>query len=245
MSVADSLTDLPSQPVDAPPYSFFRLPILFGPLCGYGWIPASGGKLLRILLGTYEREQTALFQELVRPGDEVLDIGAANGYYTLLAAQLTGPQGRVTSFEPDSVNAAYLRKHVSVNGLKHVSIHEWAIGNQDGIMRFGTGSGTGTGRLTEDGQRQVLVRRLDDLFPADDCTPNHLKIDVEGAEVSVLHGGERLIQRARPTIFLSTHHPSVHQECCRILKQWNYSLSPIIGGNLETTTEVLARPSAK
>jgi hypothetical protein len=68
-----------------------------------------------------------------------------------------------------------------------------------------------------------------------------MKIDVEGAEVGVLRGAARLIQRARPTIFLSTHGAEVHAECCRLLNSWGYTLAPIIGSDVASTSEVLAR----
>jgi len=241
MSTSDILPFASAPPPASPPYAFFRLPIVFGPLRGYGWLPASGGKLLRILLGTYEREQTNLFQELVGPGSYVLDVGAAHGYYTLLAGHLAGPTGQVISFEPDRENAAFLREHVTVNSLDHVSIHEWAIGDCEGRMRFGAGTGTGTGRFCESGDKEVRVRRLDDIFADDSFLPNHIKIDVEGAEVAVLRGGSRLIKKTMPTIFLSTHGAEVHAECCRLLTNWGYTLAPIVGDDIATTSEILAQ----
>jgi hypothetical protein len=36
-----------------------------------------------------------------------------------------------------------------------------------------------------------------------------LKIDVEGAEMRVLRGMQRLIERARPTLFLELHPPAL------------------------------------
>ena len=75
-----------------------HLPILAGPLRGRGWLPASRGKLARIFLGTYEPEQTRLFQEHVRPGDTVLDVGAHVGYYTVLSAVLAVASGALWLF---------------------------------------------------------------------------------------------------------------------------------------------------
>src|SRR5262245_39872732 len=77
------------------------VPFVVGPLRGNWWQLASCGKLGRLLLGTYEPEQSRLFREHLRPGDQVLDIGASVGYYTLLSAKLVGTTGSVVSFEPD------------------------------------------------------------------------------------------------------------------------------------------------
>src|ERR1700690_902346 len=68
------------------------LPILRGPLAGKSWMLASR---INFFFGTYEPEQTQAFQEIVRPGNVVYDIGAHFGYYTLLASGLAGPTGRV------------------------------------------------------------------------------------------------------------------------------------------------------
>lgn len=219
------------------------LPILGGALRGHRWCPASGGKLLRVLLGTYEKEQTSLFLRHIGPGDVVLDIGAACGYYTLLASKLVGKAGRIVAFEPDPKNAGYLRRHVSANHLSQATILQLALSDNSGTARFGGGSGTGTGRLCDEGAYDVTVRRLDDIAAQLQVAPTHLKIDVEGAELSVLRGGEQTIRRHQPTIFLSTHPgmvKRVHADCCDLLARWGYELRPILGGELARSTEVLA-----
>ncbi|HEX5102457.1 MAG TPA: FkbM family methyltransferase [Pirellulaceae bacterium] len=242
MSLA--LADRPS-PAEAKPRGL-SVPLVVGPLRGCWWQLASGGKVARLLLGTYEREQTALFQRHIRSGQQVLDIGAAAGYYTLLAARLVGPTGSVIAFEPNPENLPYLRTHVRQNGLAHVRVLNLAVSDQDGTARFGGGTGTGTARLQADGAYEVAVRRLDDLAAEHDLAPQHLKIDVEGAELAVLRGGERLIREHRPTIFLSTHdgiEPGVHRACCELLASWGYSLEPIVGTSVEAASEVLCLPA--
>jgi len=218
------------------------VPVVAGPLRGNWWQLASCGKLARLLLGTYEQEQSQLFARHIHSGQQVLDVGAAAGYYTLLAARLVGPTGRIISFEPDPTNQSFLRAHVEQNGLSQVTILPIAVANQTGTARFGGGTGTGTGRLCEDGAWEVAVRRLDDVAEEMNLEPQHLKIDVEGVELAVLQGGQNLIQRCRPTIFLSTHGnilPGSHRACCELLTEWGYQLSPITGDSVESSSELL------
>jgi hypothetical protein len=118
------------------------------------------------------------------------------------------------------------------------------LADSDGTARFGCGSGSGTNCLQESGEFEVRVRRLDDQAEELGLAPQHLKIDVEGAELAVLRGGERLIRRYLPTIFLSTHGPAVHAACCGLLTAWGYSLSPIVGGAVATASEILCRRAA-
>jgi FkbM family methyltransferase len=223
------------------PSVFRRLPIFLGPLRGKRWMLAAGGKVTRIMLGSYEPQQTALFKRHIRPGDVLLDAGAAAGYYTLLGSYLVGARGMVISIEPDPRNVNYLRQHVSANRLENVTIHPCALGSQQGIARFARGSGTGTGHLSERGELEVEIRRLDDIVASQAVTPTHLKIDVEGAELQVLEGAMETLRRTRPTIFLSTHSNHLHQACCRLLTKMNYTLEPILCNDVESNGEVLCR----
>lgn len=222
-----------------------RLPIVAGPLRGRWWLPASRGKVLRVLGGTYEPEQTALFVEHVRPGATVLDVGANAGYYTLLAATLAGPEGRVVAFEPEPAIARFLRRHVAINRLRNVRVEEAAVSDRDGTARFEGGTGSGTGHLTGAGAggREVRTVRLDTLCAASGLAPDAVKMDVEGAEMDALRGARETLARHRPVLFLSTHGPGVHRACLALLRELGYAMRPILGGDVETTTELLCLPS--
>lgn len=217
-----------------------RLPIIGGALRGRWWLPASRGKVLRILNGTYEREQTRLFQEHVRPGATVLDVGAHVGYYTLLSAVLAGPRGRVHAFEPNPHNADFLRRHVRINHLGNVTVEQAAVSDRAGTARFDFGTGSGTGHLADAGALEVRTLRLDDYCAQHRLAPTAVKVDVEGAEMSVLAGGRETLARHRPVIFLSTHGAQVHAASLDFLRGLGYAPRPILGGDLQTTTEVLA-----
>jgi FkbM family methyltransferase len=220
-----------------------RFPILAGPLRGRRWLLESRGKLARILLGSYEPEQTRLFQAHVRPGDTVLDVGAHVGYYTVLSAVLAGDSGSVWSFEPNPANAAFLRRHAAINRLARVRVEQAAVSDAEGTARFDFGGGSGTGHLSADGAIEVRTLRLDDFCAAHGILPHAVKIDVEGAEAAVLAGAERTIDSARPVIFLSTHGPGPHAACVAWLRARGYALRPIVGESVEAATELLCTPA--
>jgi FkbM family methyltransferase len=219
------------------------VPLLRGPLRGMRWLPSSGGKLARFLLGSYEAEQSALFTLRVRPGQQVIDIGAAAGYYTLLAAKCVGARGSIIACEPDAANLRFLRAHIARNQLTNVRVLPLALADQNGSARFGRTRGSGRGRLSSEGASEVAVRRLDDLAGELSLRPQHLKIDVEGAELDVLLGGERLVREFGPTVFLSTHDrqvPGVQQACCDLLESWGYQVRAIGAGELLCVRDGLA-----
>ena len=188
------------------------------PLRGYWWLPSSRGKVLRVLRGTYEPEQTAHFVRWIGPGATVIDIGAHVGYYTLLASMLAGETGSVWAFEPEPTNAEFLRQHMYLNHCSNVHVEEVAVSNSSGRARFLCGKGSGTGHLDKSGDMEVRTVRLADFCAARGIRPSALKIDVEGAEAEVLEGARDLIRDSRPVIFLSTHGPALHRQCLSWLR---------------------------
>src|SRR3954447_18860591 len=76
----------------------------------------------------YEPKVIAALTRLVRPGDVCADIGANVGYYSLLLAQLTGPEGRVVAFEPRDDMVAYFERNVAPSGLDdRIELHRAAV----------------------------------------------------------------------------------------------------------------------
>ncbi|HSK21008.1 MAG TPA: FkbM family methyltransferase [Longimicrobiales bacterium] len=214
-----------------------KLPILAGPLRGRWWLPQSRGKILRILGGTYEPEQTRLFRDHIPVGATVFDVGAHVGYYTLLASVLAGDAGRVWAFEPNPANHAFLRRHVALNRRDNVSIENAAVSDRNGTASFAFGTGSGTGHLDTNGSLEVRTVRLDDFCREHGVRPGFLKIDVEGAELDVLRGAEETIT-GRPVIFLSTHGARIHAACLAWLGERGYSLQPVDAADLDTASEV-------
>lgn len=216
-----------------------KLPIVAGPLRGRWWLPQSRGKILRILGGTYEPEQTRLFQQHVPAGASVFDVGAHVGYYTLLSAVLVGPKGRVLAFEPNPTNHAFLCRHVALNDLGNVTVEHAAVSDRSGTATFAFGRGSGTGRLAAEGALEVRTIRLDDVCRDRGLQPGFIKIDVEGAELSVLQGAVELVRAHHPVIFLSTHGPEIHARCLAWLRAFGYTLEPVDGRDLDSAHEVL------
>lgn len=217
-----------------------RLPILRGPLRGRWYLPESGGKVLRVIAGTYEVEHTEAFRKWIRPGDVVLDVGAHTGYYTLLASSLVGRTGSVWAFEPHPVNCGFLRRHIAINHIINSHVEETAITDRSRSMSFESGRGSGTGRLSDGGHLTVAATSIDEFCNARQIRPTAIKIDVEGAELDVLRGAATVLGTSRPTLFLSTHGAEVHTRCLETLAGYGYTIEPINADTVAAATEVLA-----
>ena len=211
-----------------------------GPLQGYKWIAVSGSKFIK---GNYEPRQTEIFKQHVQKGDMILDIGAHVGYYTVLAAVLAGPSGKVIAFEPRPINLRFLRRHIEVNGLSNVTVIEACVSRASGEARFDTHTGTGTGHLSETGNLAVRTVSLDHLLNQGQIgKPKLIKMDVEGAEQDVLAGAEQTIQSARPVMIISTHGPENFTGVSKFLDRHGYRAEVLPGKEDAPGKEIVALP---
>ena len=67
--------------------------------------------------GFWEWWNSRFLASTLRFGERVVDAGAGVGYFTLLAADLVGPQGHVLALEPNPQSAALLRRNLQLNGF--------------------------------------------------------------------------------------------------------------------------------
>jgi hypothetical protein len=80
----------------------------------------------------YERKVVEAFRSFLEDDSVVLDVGAAWGMYSLLAASRC-PSGRVYAFEPVLVNARAIEDHAVLNGVAdRVAVVEAVMDEHDG-----------------------------------------------------------------------------------------------------------------
>lgn len=216
--------------------------VLQGPLRGKRWI--AGASIHRCWLGFYEPGKQKKIAECVRPGMTCYDLGANVGFYTLLFSFLTGPEGLVVAFEPVPENVDLIRCHANMNDCRNIRVESLALSNIDGTANFlFDESSNSTGRLCEEGSVQVQSRRLDTWIAETGVPPpNIVKVDVEGAEASVLEGAACTVLRARPAVFLAVHNQDQHAACCEWLRCHDYDISSLDGKSAEQADELLALP---
>lgn len=158
--------------------------------------------------GLAEPFMVQLFRQVVRPGASVLDIGAFLGQYSLLAAQLVGPTGRVYSFEPDPRNYPFLVRNLERNGLgDRVVAVPSAVADRAGTQdlfidpNVGSGSSLAFRRRRRVAAMPVTCVAIDE-FLDESAVADVIKLDVEGGEVRALRGMERTIRRGSPKLVL-------------------------------------------
>jgi FkbM family methyltransferase len=163
---------------------------------------------------SYEPDETALLNRILKPGMVFFDIGANIGYFTTLAARLVGPTGRVLAAEPDPDNFRLLEHNVRENRLDNVVLFNCALGAQAGeASLFRSTWNNGDHRLYTDGYAYrdsvtVPVRTYDDLLSTSNLDRvDAVKMDVQGYEHHVLAGMDSTLSSGRDLLMLTEFWP--------------------------------------
>ena len=153
----------------------------------------------------YEPDASRVFTRVLREGDTVIDVGGNCGYFTMLAAALVGPTGRVLTFEPDPGNCVRLRNNCAINGFTHVTLVEQpALDAVRDVQFFLNGENSGGSALWDPTATPQTVEPptvLDLTGTTIDAeVARHglsniklIKIDTEGADHMVLQGARQLL----------------------------------------------------
>ena len=171
------------------------------------------------------------------------DIGANIGFFTLAAGQkLRNNGGQVYAFEPCRETFEVLQQNVHLNGLRnvhlvHAALTDW-VGEgtlhinksfRDGLNTLGSPGHFDCGVV---GRQVVRTTTIDHFMKANEIGQvDVMKVDVEGAELLVLAGGRRLLERNDAPVILYegyswctagfNYHPV---EIMWLLKDFGYEL---------------------
>jgi FkbM family methyltransferase len=156
---------------------------------------------------TKKEPRTVEWIESLPAGEVLYDIGANVGAYSLIAAKR--PQGamKIAAFEPAFGTYALLCRNIVTNQAgDEIMPFSVVLGETTALGSFGyttlvAGAGlhAGLGASGSDAWDQpVLVFALDDLVSQFDLPfPNHIKLDVDGAEVEILRGARKTLSDPR------------------------------------------------
>jgi FkbM family methyltransferase len=196
----------------------------------------------RLFPEDYESEVFHFLRGFVRPGAEVIEVGASIGVLTILMARWAKPSGHIHAFEPNPLCTAALKDHLQLNNVNDcVIVNPFAISDIEGETSFYTSGTSGTSSLssahikTHANRIQVCVTTIDQYCGRNKVVPSLIKIDVEGFEFHVLAGAMETLRKARPTVLVELHTmnwPKLNVDPHPILRQLadlNYSIEPVSG----------------
>ena len=205
----------------------------------------------------HEAEEEDIFVDLIAriaPAGRYVDIGAAIGYYLILARKLA-PRLAIHGVEPLERHRRLLRENLALNGLPEsdFTIHPEGLTSSEGSQIFMDRGYTSKLAPVGETQKVSLSRRwkgllesiglrrpkdatviiptitLDTLVRRIGGSIDLVQMDVQGLEVEVLKGAkESMRSGAIKTFLIGTHGRRVgltlHQECRELLQAHGYSI---------------------
>ena len=192
-----------------------------------------------IWTGTYELPFASALSEAVTPGDICYDIGGWRGYFSGVMA--LAKAGRVFVFEPLPENAERVRRIIGLNPELPITLFDCAVGESNGKAKLLVMPESSMARLAtsefETPEREidsitVDVATLDSLIERNVIpAPDLVKIDVEGAELSVLKGLSRSLRVQKPAFFIEIHSRKLAKLCEEFLTARGYRVTIVETGN--------------
>lgn len=170
-------------------------------------VKADKAASLHKYIGTGERETVKYLEEFARPGAICFDVGCHDAQLAMSLARLT--KADVWCFEHDPICIARMATNMSLNPAVAKFLHV--------IQTY----------VAHESVEHPRADSLDDLI-ADHRIPipYFIKIDVEGAEQSVLRGATELLGNHKPHILLETHTRELSVVCAAQLVSLGYD--PVI-----------------
>lgn len=146
----------------------------------------------------------------------IIDCGANIGLSVVYFKELC-PAAKIVAFEPDPAVFDLLRKNVFERGYKDVELINEAVWVDNSTLNFSAEGALG-GKISDDELKSELIsvqgRRLRNLLDGD---IDFLKLDIEGAEYSVLEDCKDLLVNVS-NLFVEYHcDPDEHQRLHNIL----------------------------
>lgn len=203
-------------------------------------------KYLKLGTNPFDQDLIKIARFCLEPTDNVWDIGANIGVFTIAAA-VCGKS--VVSVEADAWLVAILRRSagLSENSELNIKVIPAAVSQRNGVAEFQIASrGRASNALTEAGGRSqmggvrekvhVVTLCLDTL--ADELgVPDFIKIDVEGAEWMVIKGGYKLFYENQPIVYVEIG-ANVREEIFNFFESKGYKCYSPTGQMIVTAEEL-------
>jgi FkbM family methyltransferase len=183
-------------------------------------------------------------------GGSFYDVGAHIGFFSLIAARLVGESGAVFAFEPDPENARRIEQHSLRAGFPQICVLPVAVWSQSTTVPFqhncdfsshNTGF-VGTWSPERSLEETIKVKAVTlDEFAESHRAPTLIKVDVEGGEVDVLKGAERIFSKARPALICEVHNQDASSSVEAYLAEKGYSLQ-WLDREADSRRHLLAQP---
>ena len=175
-------------------------------------------------------------------GGAFLDIGANEGYSSVIAAKLVGDEGQVVAIEPQDRLQGIIQENCRLNSVRNVTVLQTAVSDKSGEQDFyeSPSTNTGSSSLARSTRYPVKVQRTSVRTLAEIMDENRmntvdlLKMDIEGFEYEAVIGAQEGFREKRVLAFALELHPAAiarrgldYLAITNVLEQNEYILTSI------------------
>lgn len=155
-------------------------------------------------------------KRFLKPGDIIFDVGANFGYYSIILSSALRKQCTVHAFEPNPPTCDRLLKNIELNDLGDViNVHRIGLSDTEGrgsMIERSDNSGAATIDTTSD-EGSAILTTLDEFCEAQRIDRiDFMKIDIEGFEERLIHGGSHSLGKLKPKILIELNPPTLARE---------------------------------
>lgn len=175
-------------------------------------------------------------------GGDVIDVGAFEGWYSVLLAPKLG-KSTVVSCEPDPTAYGELQTTLALLGrtFEAPTFVPLPVPIGDGNLVTSSHPEGAHPRFASDAEGAIPAPTVDQLVDTFGLRPGFVKIDVEGAEPFVLRGMQQTLQIHRPIVMLELHPKWLPAETTpaeveSLLADQGYGRQPITGDDRANRT---------
>jgi FkbM family methyltransferase len=167
--------------------------------------------------GDYEADMVATLNRYLQPGSTFVDVGANEGFFSVLASRLVGSTGRVVGVEPQLRLLPVIQRNLELNGCANVGIENCVLGAaaEELQLHLAPATNTGSSSLFLNTRYKLATQKVQ-CWPLgeflDRCGLDRvdlMKVDVEGAEYDIVMPAGEVLKSGRIRNIALEYHPAI------------------------------------
>ncbi len=161
----------------------------------------------------WEPQTTKALKHFSSGAKNVIIGGAYFGDHALIIADLIKDYGICHTFEPNELNSSLIEENAKLNKLKNFQINRKALWSKSGekLCFEGEDALASTVQAPTNAINYIETISIDDYMAENNINKiDLLMIDVEGAEMNVLKGAEKMLEDSSPVVIFENH--SLHND---------------------------------